>query len=217
MLSFVLTFLATAGLVVSVPASNQASNTVVDLGYSKYQGSALSNGVSQYVGMRYAAAPLGNLRFRAPADPVTTTGIQDATTVRPVCVGTNQNASAELSDDCLFVNVFAPSRINATSKLPVWFYIHGGGYAVDTNPNINGSNVVAQSGLNVVVVAFNYRVGALGFLASDKVRRDGDLNAGLLDQRKALQWVQKYIHLVLKTPPASSQSNLMQLKDRKQS
>lgn len=46
------------------------------------------------------------------------------------------------------------------------------------------------------MVTFNYRVGAWGFLASEKVRAGGDLNAGLLDQRKAMQWVQKYIHLV---------------------
>lgn len=48
----------------------------------------------------------------------------------------------------------------------------------------------------MVFVQINYRAGAFGFLASEKVRRDGDLNVGLLDQRKALYWTQKYIHLV---------------------
>lgn len=48
----------------------------------------------------------------------------------------------------------------------------------------------------MVFVEINYRVGAFGFLASEKIRRNGDLNVGLLDQRKALEWVQKYIHLV---------------------
>jgi acetylcholinesterase len=56
--------------------------------------------------------------------------------------------------------------------------------------------VVQQSGYGLILVNFNYRVGALGFLASEKVRENGDLNAGLLDQRKALEWVQKYIALV---------------------
>lgn len=56
--------------------------------------------------------------------------------------------------------------------------------------------MVEESGGNVVLVNFNYRVGAYGFLASEKVRKDGVLNTGLLDQRKALEWVQKYISLV---------------------
>jgi hypothetical protein len=55
---------------------------VVDLGYSKYQGITLGSGVNQYLGIRYAAPPLGDLRFRAPAEPVTTSGIQNATVVR---------------------------------------------------------------------------------------------------------------------------------------
>lgn len=82
------------------------------------------------------------------------------------------------------------------SKLPVWVYIQGGGYAANSNSNYNGTDVVQQSGNNIILVNFNYRVGALGFLASEKVRADGDLNAGLLDQRKLLQWVQKYISKV---------------------
>jgi carboxylesterase type B len=53
-----------------------------------------------------------------------------------------------------------------------------------------------QSNNTIIMVTFNYRVGAWGFLASEKVRAGGDFNAGLLDQRKAMQWVQKYIHLV---------------------
>ena len=63
----------------------------------------------------------------------------------------------------------------------------------DSNSNYNGTEVILQSGMNVVFVNMNYRVGAFGFLASEKIRTDGDLNVGLLDQRKALQWVQRYI------------------------
>lgn len=54
---------------------------VIDLGYSQYEGTALSSGVNQFLGMRYAAPPLGDLRFRAPVDPLNTTGIQSATAV----------------------------------------------------------------------------------------------------------------------------------------
>jgi carboxylesterase type B len=75
----------------------------------------------------------------------------------------------------------------------VWLFIQGGGYADNANFNFNGSEVVKQSGYDTVFVNFNYRVGALGFLASEDIRKDGDLNAGLLDQRKVLAWVQQHI------------------------
>ncbi|KAH8429665.1 putative carboxylesterase [Aspergillus melleus] len=163
---------------------------VVDLGYSTYRGVRLSGGIDQYVGMRFAAPPLAELRFRAPRDPVQETSIQNAFTFGPSCLGVEQEVSAEKSEDCLYINVFAPS--NATD-LPVWIYIEGGGYATNYDPNYNGTNVIRESGHNIIFVNFNYRVGALGFLASENVRRDGDLNAGLLDQRKALHWVQQHI------------------------
>lgn len=64
------------------------------------------------------------------------------------------------------------------------------------NNNYNATNVIQMSNFNLVFVSFTYRVGALGFLASEKVRENGDLNVGLLDQRKALEWIQKNIQLV---------------------
>jgi carboxylesterase type B len=75
-------------------------------------------------------------------------------------------------------------------------YIQGGGYAANSNSNYNGTDVIQNSGNGLVFVNFNYRVGLLGFLASEEVTQNGDLNAGLLDQRKVLEWVQKYIYLV---------------------
>ncbi|OKP06969.1 Lipase 1 [Penicillium subrubescens] len=98
-----------------------------------------------------------------------------------------------MDEDCLFVNVYKPSNATAQSKLPVWVYIQGGGYAAMGNPNYNGTEVVSYSGGNIVQVNFNYRVGALGFLASDEVRKDGELNVGLLDQRFLLSWVKQHI------------------------
>lgn len=66
----------------------------------------------------------------------------------------------------------------------------------NANANYNGSDLVVKSGSGIIVVSFNYRVGPLGFLAGAEVRRNGDVNVGLLDQRKLLHWVQKYIHSV---------------------
>lgn len=70
------------------------------------------------------------------------------------------------------------------------------GYKANSNANYNGSTVVEESGGNVVFVNFNYRVGIWGFLADERVREDGDLNVGLLDQRFLLEWVQKHISKV---------------------
>ena len=99
-------------------------------------------------------------------------------------------------EDCLFLDVYAPSGASETSKLPVYFFIQGGGFISDSNANFNGSGLVIASKMNIVVVNFNYRVGAFGFLASEKIRENGDLNAGILDQLKALEWVQRHISKV---------------------
>ncbi|KAL2793050.1 Alpha/Beta hydrolase protein [Aspergillus keveii] len=166
-----------------------------NLGYSKYQGIALPSAVSQFLGMRYAAPPLGDLRWRAPQDPIPVADVQSADQFPPVCVGLGESADANKTEDCLFVNVFAPLNATKKSKLPVWVYIQGGGFVTNANANYNGTKLVLESQHSIVLVNFNYRVGPLGFLASEEVRRNGDLNVGLLDQRKLLRWVQEYIHL----------------------
>ena len=67
------------------------------------------------------------------------------------------------------------------------------GYVSLTNANWDGAEVTAKSGHSIVMVNFNYRVGMWGFLASERLRQDGDLNVGLLDQRMLLRWVQSHI------------------------
>lgn len=101
-----------------------------------------------------------------------------------------------MSEDCLMIHVYTPRTATPTSKLPVWLFIPGGGYNTNSNSKINGTKVVQKSNNSIVMVSFSYRVGMYGFLASEKVRADGDLNVGLLDQRKAMKWVQQYISLV---------------------
>ncbi|KGO42391.1 Carboxylesterase, type B [Penicillium expansum] len=166
---------------------------IIDLVYSQYRGVSLSNGVDQYLGMKYAKAPLGDLRFRGPKDPEDTVGVSDASSFGPLCAGVGESTNDSLAEDCLFINVWRPTNATADSNFPVWLFIQGGGYANNANGNYNGSEVVQQSGHNIIFVNFNYRVGVLGFLASEHVRKNGDLNAGLLDQRKALHWVQRHI------------------------
>ncbi|KAJ7766182.1 carboxylesterase estA [Mycena metata] len=168
-----------------------AASPQVELDYATYVGTSLAAGVDQFLGMRFAAPPLGDRRWRAPADPLVETSPHG-----PICYnlgGAFDPTATTLSEDCLFIDVYTPSSASETAKLPVWFFIQGGGYITNSNPNYNGTEVIVESGGNVVVVNFNYRVSAFGFLASERVTRNGTLNVGLLDQRKALEWVQQYI------------------------
>ncbi|KAI1468767.1 alpha/beta-hydrolase [Daldinia caldariorum] len=176
----------------------------VNLGYAQYQGSLVGSGggVAQYLGMRYAAPPTGDRRWRAPIEPaVDDSGDQAADAFGPICLGISvpyPNGGAQ-DEDCLYVNVWAPANATLESKLPVWLFIQGGGYTTNSNANWNGTAVVERSGRNIVLVNFNYRVGLWGFLASERVRADdngqaqGDLNVGLRDQREAMRWVRRHI------------------------
>ncbi|KAF3769034.1 alpha/beta-hydrolase [Cryphonectria parasitica EP155] len=169
-------------------------NPTVDLGYATYEGETVAGGINRFRGMRYAAAPVGDLRWRAPVSPPTSTDTQSAQDFGPICLGTSAPyPSTTESEDCLFVNVWAPSGANTTAKLPVWLFIQGGGYVTNANANWDGAEVVMKSGNQIVFVNFNYRVALWGFLASARVSADGALNAGLLDQRFLMQWVKTNI------------------------
>lgn len=157
-------------------------------------GTTLTSGINRFLGMRFAAAPVGDLRWRAPVAPPTMTTPQQAKTFGPICLGISVALpSTTESEDCLFVNVWAPAGANTTSNLPVWLFIQGGGYVSNSNANWNGETVVQQSGNKIVFVNFNYRVAMWGFLASAKVQANGTLNAGMMDQRFLMQWVKDNI------------------------
>ncbi|KAL5313134.1 hypothetical protein ACEPPN_018867 [Leptodophora sp. 'Broadleaf-Isolate-01'] len=175
---------------------------LVDVGYSKYQGTKLLNGITQWLGIRYAAPPVGDLRFRAARDPIVDHVLHVADEHGPSCLPTGVlTISNTTSEDCLFLDVYAPSDAQKETVkgllhrdlLPVYIFIQGGGFNSNANPNFNGSGLITASGNNIVIVTFNYRVGPYGFLASKEVKRDGDLNVGLKDQRKVFQWVQRHI------------------------
>lgn len=133
---------------------------LVDLSYTSYQGVANPGGISQWLGIRYAAPPIGDLRFATPQDPPNNATVQSAQDHGPLClaVGSSYNATSQ-SEDCLFLDVYAPCNATSDSKLPVFFFIQGGGYAANSNPNLNGSGLIEAADMNMVVVTFNYRVG----------------------------------------------------------
>lgn len=164
------------------------------MGYATYVGTTIPGGINRFLGMRYAAPPVGDLRWRAPVSPPTSTTPQPAKNFGPICLGISVSLpSTTESEDCLFANVWAPQGATTTSNLPVWLFIQGGGYVSNSNANWDGATVVQESGNKIVFVNFNYRVAMWGFLASSQVEANGTLNAGLLDQRFVMQWVKSNI------------------------
>ncbi|KAK4986906.1 hypothetical protein LTR66_007741 [Elasticomyces elasticus] len=169
----------------------------VDLGYEVYRGvSNASTGLTTWKGIRFAAAPVGDLRWQAPQPPSSNrTGTIQANAFGPTCpqssfaspVLPNENGN----EDCLFLNVYAPSN---ASNLPVFVYIHGGGYGLGSGRQ-DMTSLINTNNNDFIAVVIQYRLGAFGFLSSDEVFRNGVVNAGILDQHFALQWVQSYISM----------------------
>lgn len=158
------------------------------------------DGVHQFRGIPYAAAPVGEKRFLAPAAAPNWTGVRDATRFGSMSVQESAGVTALLGDaadgndeDCLFLNVFTPGCDDAARPVMVW--IHGGGFinGSASTPWYDGSSLVRRG--DVVVVSINYRLGALGFLwlgdLDDRYRSSG-VN-GILDQVAALEWVRENI------------------------
>jgi acetylcholinesterase len=121
----------------ALPFTATANSPVVDLGYSIYEGTTQSNGQNQFLGIRFAAPPLGGLRFRAPEPPLPTKGTQPAKAFGPICFGLGAGITSGSSEDCLFLNVWAPADATPESKLPVFFWISGGGYIALSNANVS--------------------------------------------------------------------------------
>ena len=97
----------------------------------------------------------------------------------------------------MILDVFAPTD---GANLPVYVFIQGGGFIYNSNSNYNGSDLVAASGNNIVVITINYRVGPFGFLAAPGIDQLGaSFNNGLKDMIGALSWVNQYISIVCVT------------------
>ncbi|KAF2749234.1 alpha/beta-hydrolase [Sporormia fimetaria CBS 119925] len=217
-------------LLLSLAHTLLALDTVVDLGYAQYRGAPIGDGSTiQWAGMRYArsVSRTEGMRFAAAQDPVPEPSgtIVDATQFGPICIGTHDELQQEFggraSEDCLFVNVFAPAKATNESALPVYVFIQGGGFNDNGNANYDGADLVRAAEEEMVVVNFNYRVGPYGFLASKEIVEDETLsvNNGLLDQRQLLKWVKEHIsqfggnpdHVVLGGASAGGGSIVLQL------
>ncbi|OAA57799.1 Carboxylesterase, type B [Cordyceps fumosorosea ARSEF 2679] len=165
---------------------------LVKLPYAQYQGVALENGVTQWLGMRYAAPPTGDRRFRPPEEPFPKHDVQSAASHGTRCLVTGQPPNATgFGEDCLFVNVQAPTRATPKSRLPVLMWLRGDGFGdPQSYAEVNATDFIARNGHDMVVVTFNSRLGPYGFLS----RVDGmTTNNGIRDQTKAVEWVSRFI------------------------
>ena len=156
--------------------------------------------LSVFRGIPYARPPVGERRWRAPAELPAWQGTRPATTFGPACVqppakypNIYVNPPARMSEDCLTLNIWAPSN---AKNLPVFFWIHGGalvsGYSGEKI--YNGARLAAKG---MIVVSINYRLGVLGYLAHPELSAENpdgiSGNYGLLDQIAALKWVKRNI------------------------
>jgi para-nitrobenzyl esterase len=153
-----------------------------------------------FLGIPFATPPIGDLRWKAPQPPTPWSGVRDATSFAARCAQWPIWADyifqdAGPSEDCLYLDVYAPAAVSSARPLPVMVWIHGGAYVAggSSEPRYSNSPLVDRG---VVLVNINYRMGVFGFLASEDLRREGGGaagNYGLMDMVAALQWVRANI------------------------
>ena len=160
-------------------------------------------GVAAFKGIPFGAPPIGTLRWKPPQPVLAWDGVRAGDRFAPACIQPRQpqrvpnNRAVDLpdsppiSEDCLYLNVWTPAT-TATAKLPVMVWIYGGAYTegAGSSPYNQGDTLAAKS---VVVVTFNYRLGALGFLAHPELTAESPQHASgnyaLTDVLAVLKWV----------------------------
>lgn len=214
-------FLCLMAAATSVAIGAQQEPPVVKVDSGQLQG-LVDDGVVSYKGIPFAAPPVGDLRWRPPQPAAPWTGVRQATEfgadcmqgrfgpppppaapsalaaspaprVPPVPAVTPAQAPSE---NCLFVNVWTPASAAPGAKLPVMFWIFGGGFVGGSSamPSTSGTQFAKQG---VILVAANYRVGRFGFFAFPALSRErpDELkgNYAYMDEIAALQWVKRNI------------------------
>lgn len=197
-------FFAAFILIVGIAAPRSAraqrakpSSPIVKIDSGAVRG-VISGGLEIFKGIPYAAPPVGNLRWRAPQPVKPWKGVRQATSFGHDCMQLPfPNDAAPLrttpSEDCLYLNVWAPQK-RAAKPLPVMVWIYGGGYVNGgTSPAPYDGSHFAEKG--VVLVSFNYRLARFGFFAFPALLHEGGPvgNYAIMDHLAALRWVQRNI------------------------
>ncbi|CAA7262256.1 unnamed protein product [Cyclocybe aegerita] len=176
--------------------------TVVKLSYGSFEGKSSGNLV-EFFGIPFASPPIGDLRFAPPTPPKPFQGVRQATEFAPPCPQQTLNFTppgaiilSNFSEDCLYLNVIKPANIKTGQKLPVVFYVYGGGFQIGDTSQVVGDALVNRSltlDTPVIYVTAAYRLNGFGFLGGKEVKAARIGNTGIRDQRFALEWVQKHI------------------------
>jgi para-nitrobenzyl esterase len=173
-------------------AQNQEPGLVVATAGGAVRGRAAAAG-EEFLGIPYAAPPVGALRWQPPRPAAPWHGTHEATSYAPHCPQPPGSfGRASTSEDCLYLNVFTPAGSRGRN-LPVMVWVHGGSLRTGESDDYNPAGLVREG---VVVVTINYRLGALGFLADSALASHPggpSGNYGLMDQQAALRWVQRNI------------------------
>ena len=195
---------------------SQVVHTELTLKNGKVKGSLSEDGkVEVYAGVPYAKPPVGELRWKPPVDCPSWNGVLDCTNFAPKSMQPGSNALTDSlvdlyaekswhpdyvmhplqnkSEDSLYLNIWRPANIEG--KLPILVYIHGGSLTTGSSAgsSINGETMAHQ---NVIMITIQYRLGVFGYFAHEDLLNEDPSrkttgNYGLLDQIKALQWVQE--------------------------
>nr|WP_237500188.1 carboxylesterase family protein [Streptomyces sp. SID8379] len=171
------------------PASAAPSPLTVTTDKGRVTG-ASADGVDRFFGIPYAAPPVGSRRWQPPAPAGAWTATRQATSPSPHCLQFRGDTGAGMSEDCLYLNVYAPSH-RTNRPLPVMFWIHGGGFSSGAGETADASRIAEAN--DVVVVTINYRLGVFGFLDLPGLSKQGAGDYGLLDLEAALRWTQRNI------------------------
>lgn len=178
-------------LVVSLPAL-AAPPPVVTVAQGRLAGAADGKGGALFLGIPFAAPPVGSQRWRAPQPAAPWQGTRQATAEPPSCPQNdsrwNRVDAARGREDCLYLDVHTP-RLDPAPKLPVLVWIHGGSNRAGSAAGTVRTNLVQKG---IVVVAIQYRLGVLGFLSLPALSQEqggSSGNYGLMDQIQALRWV----------------------------
>ncbi|WP_423459480.1 carboxylesterase/lipase family protein [Ottowia sp. VDI28] len=174
-------------------SDTSADPTLADTTEGRVRGQIAEELVS-FLGIPYAAQPVGTLRWAPTAAPPMHTETQEAARMGASCPQTGPGADAVTDEACLYLNIWKPADAAPGAKLPVLVFMHGGAFVIGSGAQADLREISKR---HVVTVSFNYRLGALGFLANTALsasNQDGSLgNFALMDAIGALQWIKRNI------------------------